>query len=157
MLKSQVIIVDDGSSDCTSKIALEQVKKHTVDILRVIILGRNQKERGSNATRAAAQKLFTNMRLKRLSFQFRWCCDVELVYLCKCLNISILDMSVRWTENPGSKVHMSSIMHMLIELMLVRVGYGLGFWKFLKWVLFALAQKKWKIILNTGKSEFCEG
>ncbi|KAF3794072.1 Dolichyl-phosphate beta-glucosyltransferase [Nymphaea thermarum] len=64
-------------------------------------------------TRAAAQKLFTNMRLRR------WCFDVELVYLCKQLDIPVIEISVNWMEIPGSKVRMTSIMHMLFELMLI--------------------------------------
>ncbi|KAJ6803526.1 dolichyl-phosphate beta-glucosyltransferase-like [Iris pallida] len=74
-------------------------------------------------TRAAAQKLFTNIRLKR------WCFDVELVYLCKHLKISMIEASVNWSEIPGSKVRLTSIVHMLFELVLIRVGYGLGIWK----------------------------
>ncbi|KAK8956214.1 hypothetical protein KSP40_PGU012805 [Platanthera guangdongensis] len=74
-------------------------------------------------TRAAARKLFTNIRLKR------WCFDVEIVYLCKWLNIPMSEVSVNWTEIPGSKVRLSSIVHMLFELMLIRLGYGFGIWK----------------------------
>ncbi|ERN07842.1 dolichyl-phosphate beta-glucosyltransferase isoform X2 [Amborella trichopoda] len=74
-------------------------------------------------TRAAAQKLFTNIRLRR------WCFDVELVYLCKYLNIPMIEISVNWSEIPGSKVRMTSILHMLFELLLIRTGYGLGIWK----------------------------
>ncbi|KAG0465588.1 hypothetical protein HPP92_019752 [Vanilla planifolia] len=74
-------------------------------------------------TRAAARKLFTNIRLKR------WCFDVELVYLCKHLNIPMVEVSVNWTEIPGSKIRLTSIVHMLFELVLIRLGYGLGIWK----------------------------
>jgi len=74
-------------------------------------------------TRAAARKLFTNIRLKR------WCFDVELVYLCKHLRIPMVEVSVNWIEIPGSKVRMTSIMHMVFELLLIKVGYGLGIWK----------------------------
>ncbi|MQM13417.1 hypothetical protein Taro_046343 [Colocasia esculenta] len=74
-------------------------------------------------TRAAAQNLFTNVRLKR------WCFDVELVCLCKHLKIPMIEVSVGWSEIPGSKVRMTSILHMLFELLLIRLGYGLGIWK----------------------------
>ncbi|KAG8061542.1 hypothetical protein GUJ93_ZPchr0003g16926 [Zizania palustris] len=74
-------------------------------------------------TRAAARKLFTNIRLKR------WCFDVELVYLCKHLRIQMDEVAVNWTEIPGSKVQMTSILHMVFELLLIKVGYGLGIWK----------------------------
>jgi hypothetical protein len=59
----------------------------------------------------------------------RWCFDVEIVYLCKHLRIPMVEVSVNWTEIPGSKVHMTSILHMVFELLLIKVGYGLGIWK----------------------------
>ena len=56
----------------------------------------------------------------------RWCFDVELVYLCKRVNIPIKEVSVNWTEIP---VKIFSIAHMLIELIWIRLGYGLQIWK----------------------------
>ncbi|WZZ48770.1 hypothetical protein YC2023_048877 [Brassica napus] len=74
-------------------------------------------------TRAAARRLFTNIHLKR------WCFDVELVFLCKRFNIPMLEISVKWSEIPGSKVSMLSIPNMLWELALMSVGYRTGMWK----------------------------
>ncbi|CAM6083191.1 unnamed protein product [Calypogeia fissa] len=74
-------------------------------------------------TRSAARQLFLNMRLKRFSF------DVELVYLCKRLRIPVLEVAVIWQEIPGSKVKLSSIVHMAFELALIRLGYGFHIWK----------------------------
>ncbi|KAL9275053.1 Dolichyl-phosphate beta-glucosyltransferase-like protein [Drosera capensis] len=74
-------------------------------------------------TRAAARKLFTNVRLKR------WCFDVELVYLCKHFKIPIAELSVTWSEIPGSKVNPLSILNMLWEIVLMSVGYRTGMWK----------------------------
>ncbi|PIN12344.1 Glycosyltransferase [Handroanthus impetiginosus] len=74
-------------------------------------------------TRAAARKLFTNIRLKR------WCFDVELVYLCKLFCIPVIEISVSWSEIPGSKVNLLSIPNMLWELALMSVGYRTGIWK----------------------------
>ncbi|CAM6129726.1 unnamed protein product [Calypogeia fissa] len=74
-------------------------------------------------TRSAARQLFLNLRLERFSF------DVELVYLCKRLHIPILEVAVTWTEIPGSKVRPLSMVHMALELVLLRLGYGLQFWK----------------------------
>ncbi|KAH9604039.1 hypothetical protein KSS87_015025 [Heliosperma pusillum] len=74
-------------------------------------------------TRAAARQLFRNVRLKR------WCFDVELVYLCKWLEIPMLEISVTWCEIPGSKVNILSIPNMLWELLLMSVGYRTRMWK----------------------------
>ncbi|KAI3470709.1 hypothetical protein Pfo_027372 [Paulownia fortunei] len=74
-------------------------------------------------TRAAARKLFVNIRLKR------WCFDVELVYLCKLFRIPMTEISVNWSEIPGSKVNLLSIPNMLWELALMSVGYRTGMWK----------------------------
>ncbi|KAJ7948268.1 dolichyl-phosphate beta-glucosyltransferase-like [Quillaja saponaria] len=74
-------------------------------------------------TRAAARKLFTNIHLKR------WCFDVELVYLCKFFHIPISEISVNWSEIPGSKVNPLSIPNMLWELLLMSVGYRTGMWR----------------------------
>ncbi|KAK6929338.1 Glycosyltransferase 2-like [Dillenia turbinata] len=73
-------------------------------------------------TRAAARKLFRNMRLKR------WCFDVELVYLSKRFSVPILEISVNWSEIPGSKVNLLSIPNMLWELALMSIGYRTGMW-----------------------------
>lgn len=74
-------------------------------------------------TRAAARKLFHNMRLRR------WTFDVELLYLCKKLRIPVHEVAVTWSEIPGSKVKLLGIAYMLVELLLIRVGYGLHVWK----------------------------
>ncbi|XP_075484784.1 uncharacterized protein LOC142524626 isoform X3 [Primulina tabacum] len=74
-------------------------------------------------TRAAARKLFMNVRLKR------WCFDVELVYLCKWFRIPVIEISVNWTEIPGSKVNLLSIPNMLWEIALMSLGYRTGMWK----------------------------
>ncbi|KAL2558224.1 Nucleotide-diphospho-sugar transferase superfamily protein [Forsythia ovata] len=74
-------------------------------------------------TRAAARKLFTNIRLKR------WCFDVEVVYLCKWFRIPMIETSVNWTEIPGSKVNLLSIPNMLWEMALMSLGYRSGIWK----------------------------
>ncbi|KAF2296062.1 hypothetical protein GH714_035922 [Hevea brasiliensis] len=74
-------------------------------------------------TRAAARKLFTNIRLKR------WCFDVEIVYLCKRFSIPMLEISVNWSEIPGSKVNLLSIPHMLWELAIMSLGYWTGMWE----------------------------
>ncbi|XP_062092677.1 uncharacterized protein LOC133798420 [Humulus lupulus] len=74
-------------------------------------------------TRSAARKLFSNIRLRR------WCFDVELVFLCKHFGIRVLEISVNWSEIPGSKVNPLSIPNMLWELILMSVGYRTGMWR----------------------------
>ncbi|GAB4831793.1 hypothetical protein Ancab_005805 [Ancistrocladus abbreviatus] len=74
-------------------------------------------------TRAAARKLFTNIHLKR------WCFDVELVYLCKHFRIPMAEVSVTWSEIPGSKVNLLSIPYMLWEILLMSMGYRTGMWR----------------------------
>jgi dolichyl-phosphate beta-glucosyltransferase len=61
----------------------------------------------------------------------RWCFGAELVYLCKRLRIPMVEVSVNWTEIPGFKVRMTidkhhAHGHMVFELVLIKVGYGLG-------------------------------
>lgn len=231
----EVVIVDDGSTDATTQVAYDFVRKYTVDNIRVILLGRNhgkgeairkgmlhsrgelllmldadgatkvndleklekqiravaESKRGNSAahdsssriseypvaafgsrahleekalatrkwyrnflmkgfhlvvlmvagpgirdtqcgfkmfTRAAARKLFSNIRLKR------WCFDVELVYLCKLFRIPMIEISVSWSEIPGSKVNPLSIPNMLWELVLMSVGYRTGMWKIHNWL-----------------------
>ncbi|KAK9813146.1 hypothetical protein WJX72_009856 [[Myrmecia] bisecta] len=68
-------------------------------------------------TRRAARTLFTNQRLQR------WCFDVELIYLAKRLGIPIAETAVNWTEIPGSKIKITSMIHMAWELVAILVGY----------------------------------
>lgn len=58
----------------------------------------------------------------------RWCFDVELVYLCKYFQIPIIEISVNWSEIPGSKVSPLSILNILWELALMSMGYRTGIW-----------------------------
>lgn len=59
----------------------------------------------------------------------RWTFDVELLYLCKRLRIPVHEVAVTWSEIPGSKVKLLGIAHMLVELLLIRIGYGFRVWK----------------------------
>lgn len=71
-----------------------------------------------------------SIRVSHLNLSLRrWCFDVELVFLCKRFNIPMLEISVNWSEIPGSKVNMLSIPNMLWELALMSVGYRTGMWK----------------------------
>ncbi|KAG6758340.1 hypothetical protein POTOM_038683 [Populus tomentosa] len=59
----------------------------------------------------------------------RWCFDVELIFLCKWFGIPMIEISVNWSEIPGSKVNLLSIPNMLWELALMSVGYRTRMWK----------------------------
>lgn len=63
----------------------------------------------------------------------RWCFDVELVFLSKWFGIPMVEISVNWSEIPGSKVNLLSIPNMLWELALMSVGYRTRMWKIHSW------------------------
>ena len=98
-------------------------------------------------TRGAARVLFGNQRLQR------WCFDVELVHLATSRlakeeketsesasgasgsegndgggGVALVEVAVNWQEIPGSKVRVSSILHMAFEMAAILVGYGTGAW-----------------------------
>ena len=73
-------------------------------------------------TRSAARALFGNQRTGR------WCFDVELVLLAARFGIPVAEVSVGWAEVPGSKVRLTSIAHMALELCALGIGYGSGAW-----------------------------
>jgi dolichyl-phosphate beta-glucosyltransferase len=68
-------------------------------------------------TRKAAQMIVPQQRLQR------WAFDVELVKLGSLLGVEMHEEQVVWTEIPGSKVRLSSIVHIAFELLLIKVGY----------------------------------
>ncbi|KAL3153055.1 hypothetical protein ABBQ38_012078 [Trebouxia sp. C0009 RCD-2024] len=68
-------------------------------------------------TRRAARSLYKNQRIKR------WCFDVELIYLAQELHIPIAEVPVQWREVPGSKIRLTSMISMAVELLAVLLGY----------------------------------
>jgi len=75
-------------------------------------------------TRGAARLLFPNQRLQR------WCFDVEITWLASQLGVPIAEVGVNWTEIPGSKIRLTSIFTMILELAIVELAYKLiGTWK----------------------------
>lgn len=68
-------------------------------------------------TREAAQAIVPQQRLQR------WAFDVELVKLAGMLGVRMCEVQVVWTEIPGSKVRVSSIVHIAFELLLIKIGY----------------------------------
>ncbi|KAK9828116.1 hypothetical protein WJX81_006294 [Elliptochloris bilobata] len=74
-------------------------------------------------TRAAARRLYPSQRLQR------WCFDVELLLLAQALGVPVVETSVTWTEIPGSKIKVTSIIHMAWELAALLLAYQvLGIW-----------------------------
>ncbi|GBF93095.1 dolichyl-phosphate beta-glucosyltransferase [Raphidocelis subcapitata] len=75
-------------------------------------------------TRRAAAAVFSNQRLQR------WCFDVELVYVAQRLGVPISEVQVNWTEMAGSKIRLSSVVHMAFELATLKLCYQwLGLWR----------------------------
>lgn len=74
-------------------------------------------------TRPAARLLFPNQRLQR------WAFDVELVKLAQSFNVPTAEVQVAWTEIPGSKIRITSVVHIAFELAMIAVGYGSGAWR----------------------------
>ncbi|CAD7703129.1 unnamed protein product [Ostreobium quekettii] len=75
-------------------------------------------------TRRAAGLLFANQRLRR------WCFDVELLRLAGLMAVPVVEVHVKWTEMPGSKIKFWHIIHMAWELVLVKLGYtAIGGWR----------------------------
>ena len=68
-------------------------------------------------TREAAQAIVPQQRLQR------WAFDVELIKLAGMLGVRMREVQVVWTEIPGSKVRVSSIVHIAFELLLIKIGY----------------------------------
>ncbi|CAL5226048.1 g8860 [Coccomyxa viridis] len=68
-------------------------------------------------TRQAAQLLYSNQRLQR------WCFDVELLFLAQHLEVPVVEECVNWTEIPGSKVSLVSILHMTWEMVAILIAY----------------------------------
>lgn len=54
---------------------------------------------------------------------------VELVYLASRLGVPLAEVAVNWAEVPGSKIRITSIAHMALELAAIAVGYGTGVWR----------------------------
>jgi len=75
-------------------------------------------------TRASAQRVFVNQRLKR------WCFDVELLYIAECFGIPMIEVDVNWNEIPGSKLSIGEAsIQMGRDLVLIRLMYASGIWR----------------------------
>ena len=44
------------------------------------------------------------------------------------LGVPLAEVAVNWAEVPGSKVRLTSIIHMALEMAAIALGYGTGAW-----------------------------
>ncbi|KAA3453356.1 dolichyl-phosphate beta-glucosyltransferase [Gossypium australe] len=59
---------------------------------------------GIRDTQVFIFKLVSSFRISTVLKRFaKWCFDVEIVFLCKWFGIPMLEISVNWSEIPGSK------------------------------------------------------
>eukprot|EP00871_Galdieria_phlegrea_P001839 jgi/Galph1/2656/GphlegSOOS_G1316.1 len=74
-------------------------------------------------TREAGRLVFPNQHLQR------WAFDVELMYLAQQYSILVLEVPVKWTEIPGSKLNiLKAVINMSRDLLKMRLYYTLGIW-----------------------------
>lgn len=100
--------------------ALRNLLMHGFHALVTLVVGNEIRDTQCGfklMTRQAARAIVPQQRLQR------WAFDVELVKLAGMLGVQMREVQVVWTEIPGSKVRVSSIVHIAFELLLIKVGY----------------------------------
>lgn len=75
-------------------------------------------------SRSAARIIFPGLYIDR------WCFDVEVLYRAEWFGMGIKEVAVNWMEIPGSKLNWKAPINMGRELLLIRIMYTLGLWKF---------------------------
>ncbi|OHT06417.1 glycosyl transferase [Tritrichomonas foetus] len=73
-------------------------------------------------SREAARWLFPNQRIQR------WCFDPELLVIARKKDMAVAEIPVEWHEIPGSKMRISAMFKMAMDLLKIAVFYGLGLW-----------------------------
>lgn len=73
-------------------------------------------------SREAARWLFTNQHVQR------WCFDPELLVIANRLHMIVSEVPVEWKEIEGSKMKISSMIKMGIDLIQIAVFYRVRFW-----------------------------
>lgn len=105
---------------------LRNVLMHAFHFLVSLIVGTSVKDTQCGFklfSREAARKLFPGLHLRR------WAFDIELVVLCRILNLEISEVPVNWMEIAGSKLNIiSGSIQMLRDMTAVRLFYFLGLW-----------------------------
>jgi len=113
-------------SAMAKRTAVRNVLMHGFHALVTLVVGNEIRDTQCGfklLTRPAARLLFPNQRLQR------WAFDVELVFIAQSLKVPMSEVQVTWTEIPGSKVRMTSILHIAFELATIAVGYKTGLWR----------------------------
>lgn len=77
-------------------------------------------------TREAARWLFPNQHIQR------WCFDPELLVIGRKKNMTIIEVPVEWNEIEGSKMKITGMIKMAIDLMQIAVFHRTGMWS-IKW------------------------
>ncbi|KAI8926685.1 nucleotide-diphospho-sugar transferase [Entophlyctis helioformis] len=74
-------------------------------------------------TRGAAARIFTNMHVEG------WIFDIEVLILASKCGIPIAEVPVTWHEVDGTKMSLlRDSIQMLVQLVMIRLNYLLGFW-----------------------------
>ena len=74
-------------------------------------------------SREAARWLFPNQHIQR------WCFDPELLVIARKKNMDIAEIPVEWHEIEGSKMKVTSMINMALDLLTIAICYNLGIWK----------------------------
>lgn len=73
-------------------------------------------------SREAARWLFPNQHVTR------WCFDPELLVIARKRNMQIAEIPVEWNEIPDSKMKVTGMIKMAIDLLQIAVFYPIGLW-----------------------------
>ena len=74
-------------------------------------------------SREASKWLFPNQHIER------WCFDPELLVIGRKRKMEIAEVPVEWNEIEGSKMKVSSMVKMAIDLIRIAAFHGMGIWK----------------------------
>ncbi len=74
-------------------------------------------------TRKAAEELFSRATIER------WAFDVEILVLARKLRFGIREIPVRWVNDPDSKVKLSGMIKMLLEVLKIRLNLLKGIYE----------------------------
>jgi dolichyl-phosphate beta-glucosyltransferase len=73
-------------------------------------------------SREAAKWLFPNQHIQR------WCFDAELLVIAAKKNMQVAEVPVEWNEKGGSKMKVSGMIRMAIDILQIAIFYRIGIW-----------------------------